>query len=135
MLIYPLLHGTLFSPGWLDKDYLKPLRDARAAFGMADARFIGYWENHPGIRLTPANEKLPASVYAKDDKLWLVVGNLSDEAKQATASLDLAKLCPSLDPKRATVRNVFGSGSLNGGAGTVTVVVPPKSLRVIELCR
>jgi hypothetical protein len=133
MLLYPLLHGTLFTPNWLDQDYLRPLLQARAAFGMADARFIGYWENHPGIQLNPASETLKASVYAKDDKLWLVVGNLGDQAQHVTVKLQVKTLAPRLDAHTATVRSVFGVGALTVDAGTVQLEVPRKSLRVIEM--
>lgn len=133
MLIYPLLHGTLFSPSWLDPDYLAPLRNARAEFGMADARFIGYWENHPAIHLAPTTDQVKASVYAKDHRLWLVVGNLGDETAKANVRLDLRSLSPKLDPRAMQLKNIFGQGALATASNEIQLEVPRKSLRIIEL--
>ncbi|MBI4026672.1 MAG: hypothetical protein HY360_16940 [Verrucomicrobia bacterium] len=133
LVLYPMLHGTLFQPAWLDMDYLTPLVKGRQEFGMADARFIGYWENNPTIQLSPSSDKIKASVYAKDDKLWLVAGNLGERSVRASVKLDLKALSPKLDPRATSTQNIFGVGSLEASAGAIQLEVPRKSLRVIEI--
>ncbi|MCC7518453.1 MAG: hypothetical protein IT578_04625 [Verrucomicrobiae bacterium] len=133
MLIYPLLHGTLFTPNWLDQDDLRPLLQARSAFGMADARFIGYWESNPAIQLSPASDTLKASVYIKPNKLWLVVGNLGDISISAAITLDMRQLSPNFDLAATKTKNIFGKGALDASGNTIRLEVPRKSLRVIEL--
>ncbi|HEX4054424.1 MAG TPA: glycoside hydrolase domain-containing protein [Tepidisphaeraceae bacterium] len=133
VLIFPFLHGTILAPDWLDQDYVGPLFEARAKFGMGDARFVGYWEKNSALTLHNESDTLKASAYVKKDKLWLVVANLGTDSQTATVTLDLAKLGATGIPLGMPWKNVFGVGDVPKPGKNVDVNVPAKSLRILEL--
>lgn len=133
VLIFPFLHGTILVPDWLDEDYVGPLLEARAKFGMADARFVGYWEKNPALKLQNETDTLKVSAYVKTDKLWLVVANLGTNSQTATVTVNPPKLGARGIHFGMPWKNVFGVGDAPKPGNRVDVNVPAKSLRILEL--
>lgn len=133
MLLYPLTHGTLFTPNWMDMEYIQPLLVARHEFNMSTARFYGYWENQNLVTLSPNNPNVLASIYAHDDRLWLEIGNWTDSEQAVTATLDLAKISPHLNAATAVSKNIWKDGIVTHEGNTYHFSVPPKSARIIEI--
>jgi len=133
MLLYPLTHGTLFTPNWMDMEFVTPLLVAREKFDMGTARFYGYWENKDIVSLSPNNPDVLASIYAHDDKLWLVVGNWTDSTQTVTAKLNLAKISPRLNVVNAVTKNIWKEGDVTHDGKHWNFSVPPKAARIIEI--
>lgn len=133
MLLYPITHGTLFNPSRMDLNYLQPFLQARRSFDIAKARFYGYWENQALVTLSSPHPEVKTSLYAHDNRLWLVSGNWTDSEQNVTARLDLSKISPALDPAKANYKNIWKDGSFTANGSTYQYTVPPKAVRVIEI--
>jgi hypothetical protein len=132
-LIFPFLHGTIIAPDWVDEDYVGPLLEARAKFGMADAKFVGYWEKNPALTLRNESDTLKASAYVKKDKLWLVVANVGTDPQVASVTAELVELGATSIHSQTPWKNVFGVGDILNSGENVEVSVQAKSLRILEL--
>lgn len=133
MLLYTQTHGTLFTPNWMDMEFVTPLLVAREQFDMGTARFYGYWEDKNLVTLLPENPDVLASIYAHDDKLWLVVGNWTDTEQTVNAKLNLTKTSPHLNSATATIKNIWKDGTVTNDGEYYHFSVPPKSARIIEI--
>jgi 5-keto 4-deoxyuronate isomerase len=100
---------------------------------MGTARFYRYWEDKNLVTLLPENPDVLASIYAHDDKLWLVVGNWTDTEQTVNAKLNLTKTSPHLNSATATIKNIWKDGTVTNDGEYYHFSVPPKSARIIEI--
>jgi hypothetical protein len=100
---------------------------------MSTARFYGYWEDQNLVTLSPDNPDVLASIYAHDDKLWLVVGNWTDTEQTINAKLNLAKISPRLNAATAIIKSIWKDGTVTHDGNNYHFSVPPKSARIIEI--
>lgn len=133
MLLMTLTHGTLFSPEQMDLGYIQPLLDAQVEFKLGEANFLGYWENQHLVSLSPDNPEVKASLYIRDNRFWLEVGNWTDQEQMVNAKLDLAKICPALKAATAVTKNIWKDGAVTRSGDSWKFSVPPKSARIIEI--
>ena len=59
-------------------------------FGIADSRMIGYWEKDVPVKAT--DDAVKVTVYEKDNRLLLSIGNYTDEVKRVRLVFDKKKL-------------------------------------------
>ena len=133
LLLYPMMHGTLFLPAWLDMEYLRPLYEARHDLDMSTARFYGYWENANLVQLEQNNPDVLASIYAQDNRFWLVIGNWTDKEQNVTVDMAIGKIAPKLDGKNAKLKSLWKNGAASITGNQVQLSALPKSIRIVEI--
>jgi hypothetical protein len=132
LLLYPMLHGTLFLPSWQDMEYLRPLYEARHALDIGTARFYGYWENKDLVSMSGGNTDVVASIYAQDNRFWLVVGNWNGTEQNVTATLSMDKISSKLGTNPA-LKKLWKSDSATRNGNQVRLTVPAKAMSIVEI--
>ncbi len=133
LMLYPPLHGTLFTPSRMDLKYLQPYLEGRRNFNMATARFHGYWENQSLLSQTASSPEVFTSLYAHDDRFWLVTGNWTNAEQSVTIKLNLSKISPKFDLTKASSKNIWKDGAFTANGDSYRYTVPPKTVRIIEM--
>ncbi len=123
---YLLLHGIQPWPIWSDGKAWNKLFEALDAFGIADAKFLPYWQSRSWAERPPDL----VSVYLRDGKALLVDVNTMPVEGQAHLTLDLKRL----EMKSLSLAtDVFTGEALKLEGNVLTIPQEPHGGRIILL--
>jgi hypothetical protein len=96
-------------------------------FGMQDAGYIGYWDQTNPV--TTGNKDVLASIYLKENKAMIAIGNWTDTDQSVNLQIDWKKL--GMNPETATVEIPAIDGLQTAGAANVKQLHIPASKGLI----
>lgn len=101
-------------------------------FGMGDARHIGPWNEELSqmLSLSPAGSDLRAAVYARQDKLLLVIGNFGGKPVDASLQLKSNRYLRSIPRQLTDLR--AGKPIESDASGSFRLSVPPYNFLLLE---
>ncbi len=126
------LHDVMFWPCFYNGLALKPFQNAKLAFvddEKNEVEFLPYWSN--GKMISCANPNVKVSAYRKPGQLFLIVSNFAKKVSNADIKLDMAKL--GVKPVNLEIIDAVNQKPVLFNDSTVTVKIPPRSLRMIKL--
>ena len=127
-LAFTLLHDVLVRPGRIG--VASGLWHAMDEFGRSEANWLPYWENQDYVTCAPAQVK--ASLYSRGSAgVLLVVSNLSDEQREASVSLQVAKL--QLPAANLTAVDAMNSQPLELAQGKLKLILGPMEWRLVRV--
>jgi hypothetical protein len=65
------------------------IRKVMDSFGIADARMVGYRDEHPVV--TTSDPNVLATAYVKDNKMLISVASRAKEEKKVTLNIDFGR--------------------------------------------
>jgi hypothetical protein len=126
-------HDVMVWPIFAETSTLLQYRSALERFGIGetDVEFYPYWRTHPAIQCKDDRVKL--SVYVRPSKLLLCIANWSKEEVRDVGIL-LNKTFLKL-PRRTVARDAVTGETMIVPGNTLTLMVPAKRVRLVEVGR
>lgn len=128
LLALTLLHDVAVWPLYCHVATVVAAREAQRRFGVADARFCGYWEE--GSPVTGGEGGVLVSAWLADDRALVVVANPTDTAAAATV-----RWAVDGEQVACTAQDAMGDGDVARDGEGVLVRVEPRDFRLLELRR